>query len=177
MSRGPGKIERAIRALFDANPDRVFITDDLVEHCYPEADQRGAWIEKKHTVAVLRAVHKVCARDPNWTERPFSTVKLNEDPHLGLCFYNMDSLESFARAQVFGGDFGRRGAPDHDAIRRILDNDRYRKLMEPGGSWWRHVEMHRAKRDGDTARLAQLNAEQEESLRQIAIKVRNALDR
>ena len=37
MSRGPGRIERAIHALFDAHPDLAFVTDELAEHCYPDA--------------------------------------------------------------------------------------------------------------------------------------------
>ena len=51
MSRGPGRIERALRALFDAHPDLAFVTDELCEHCYP-----GVVIEKKHQVAVLRCL-------------------------------------------------------------------------------------------------------------------------
>lgn len=39
MSRGPGRIERAIRALFDAHPDLAFVTDEIVEHCYPKAER------------------------------------------------------------------------------------------------------------------------------------------
>jgi hypothetical protein len=66
MSRGPGRIEHAIRQLFDANPGRAFITEELVAHCYPDADPD--FVEKKHTVAVLRAAHKVVAADPNWRE-------------------------------------------------------------------------------------------------------------
>jgi hypothetical protein len=34
MSRGPGRIERAIRELFDASADRAFFTWELVFHCY-----------------------------------------------------------------------------------------------------------------------------------------------
>jgi hypothetical protein len=37
MSKGPGRIERAIRELFDDNPDLAFVTDELCEHCYPAA--------------------------------------------------------------------------------------------------------------------------------------------
>jgi hypothetical protein len=48
MSRGPGRIARAIRQLFDANPDLAFVTDELCEHCYPDARP----IERKHQVAV-----------------------------------------------------------------------------------------------------------------------------
>jgi len=31
MSRGPGRLERAIRALFDAHPTHSFDTDDFAE--------------------------------------------------------------------------------------------------------------------------------------------------
>jgi hypothetical protein len=34
MSKGPGRIERAIRELFDASPDRAFLTADRVKHCF-----------------------------------------------------------------------------------------------------------------------------------------------
>jgi hypothetical protein len=38
MSRGPGRIQRAIRRLFDEQPDQVFLTDDLVRYCFPDAE-------------------------------------------------------------------------------------------------------------------------------------------
>ena len=62
MSRGPGRIERAIRALFDASPDRAFLTADLCEHCFPNVRR----IERKHEVSTLRAVRKIIADDPDW---------------------------------------------------------------------------------------------------------------
>jgi hypothetical protein len=62
MSRGPGRIERAIRELLDAHPDLAFVTDDLVEHCYPGV----APIERKHQVSVLRAAWNVISRDSDW---------------------------------------------------------------------------------------------------------------
>ena len=159
MSKGPGKIERAIRALFDANPNRAFITDELVEHCYPEA---AHYIEKKHTVAVLRAAHKVISRDPNWWSTSISYGR-----NVGLCFFNGDSVESYALMRLIT-DYvmyrsrrptigrGVREVSCHDDLRAMLDDDDHRALMAPGGSWHRHVEMHRAKRDGDHQRLAEL---------------------
>jgi hypothetical protein len=42
MSKGPGRIERAIRQLFDAHPDLAFVTDELCEHCYP--DKEFGWL-------------------------------------------------------------------------------------------------------------------------------------
>jgi hypothetical protein len=88
MSRGPGRLERAIRALFDAHPDEAFVTDELCEHCYPEARP----IEKKHRVAVLRAARNVLKADLNWTIR--------SDHHQGdrWLFYNRDSAMSRAIA-------------------------------------------------------------------------------
>jgi hypothetical protein len=62
VSRGPGRIERAIRALFDAHSDEAFTTDELCEHCYPDARP----IERKHQVAVLRAARNVAGPDPDW---------------------------------------------------------------------------------------------------------------
>jgi hypothetical protein len=52
MSRGPGRIERAIRALFDAHPDPAFVTDELVEHCYPQAQRMS---DQRKRVAALEA--------------------------------------------------------------------------------------------------------------------------
>jgi hypothetical protein len=72
MSRGPGRIERALRALFDANPDKAFTTDDLCLACYPDiACQRfaRALIKHKHRVAVGRAAANVLTGDPNWRSR------------------------------------------------------------------------------------------------------------
>lgn len=64
MSRGPGRIERAIRGLFDAHPDEAFTTDQLCEHCY-SLDYPDE-VERKHRVAVVRAAYRVVERDPDW---------------------------------------------------------------------------------------------------------------
>jgi hypothetical protein len=34
MSRGPGKIERAIEALFQEHPDDAFSVEDIADHIY-----------------------------------------------------------------------------------------------------------------------------------------------
>jgi hypothetical protein len=88
MSRGPGRIERSIRALFDLHPDLAFITDDLVEHCFPSAGS----IERKHRVSVLRAAHSVIAADPNWRE-------MGRGGQCGV-FVNLDNLQSYALGKL-----------------------------------------------------------------------------
>jgi hypothetical protein len=93
MSRGPGRIERAIRALFDAHPDRHISTDDLVAHCYPGINH----IERKHRVAVLRAAHKVVAADPDWTtHRSFDHADYSLPPLGHTYFFRRDNKPSWA---------------------------------------------------------------------------------
>ena len=58
MSRGPGRIERAIRELFDANPDRAFFTADLVRVCFGYAPGWGL------PSAPDRAALEAIMRDP-----------------------------------------------------------------------------------------------------------------
>lgn len=62
MSRGPGRIERAIKAAFDAEPTRVFTTEYLCTHIYAGATK----IEKKHRVSLIRAAKRVLQREHNW---------------------------------------------------------------------------------------------------------------
>jgi hypothetical protein len=94
MSRGPGRVERAIRALFDAHPDEAFVTDELCEHCYP-----GVTIEKKHRVAVLRAAWNVLKHDPNWAARSDWSQGLRD------VFYNRDSVASSAMTHAMNGTY------------------------------------------------------------------------
>ena len=58
MSRGPGRIERAIYDLFADHPEGAWTTEDLCRRVYPTANR----IEKKHRVAVLRAVKTIMGK-------------------------------------------------------------------------------------------------------------------
>jgi hypothetical protein len=51
MSRGPGRVTRSLKAIFDRSPDGIFTTELLCRRVY-----RMAPVEKKHRVAVLRAL-------------------------------------------------------------------------------------------------------------------------
>jgi len=62
MSRGPGRVERAIKAAFDAEPTRVFTTEYLCTHVYTGATR----IEKKHRVSLIRAAKRVLQRELGW---------------------------------------------------------------------------------------------------------------
>jgi hypothetical protein len=57
VSRGPGRIETSLRQLFLDQPEGIFTTAELCRHAY-----RQARIEKKHRVAVLRALKSLARR-------------------------------------------------------------------------------------------------------------------
>ena len=60
MTRGPGRIERAIEAVL-RDADRSYSIDELAQIAYGTAE-----VEKKHRVAVLRALRGVGRRVPLW---------------------------------------------------------------------------------------------------------------
>jgi hypothetical protein len=123
MSRGPGRIERAIRALLDANPDRAFTTDELCEHCYPELPKPTHVYrpefrygpQRKHRVAVLRAAKHVVQRDPNWSVR-WTTSTGRE-----FIWFNQASLASTAMSFVLRNDPNGGTHAAERAVRMILD--------------------------------------------------------
>src|SRR5579872_2150128 len=89
MSRGPGRIERAIRTLFDANPELAFVTEELCEHCYP-----GVAVEKRHQVAVLRAARSIIKDDPDWR------MVRGDGPGSPAVFCNCANLQSYTLGQA-----------------------------------------------------------------------------
>jgi hypothetical protein len=171
MSRGPGRIERAIRELFDAHPDFAFVTDELVEHCY--SDVRP--IERKHQVAVLRAAWKVIDADPDWSA--YRTKGQGQ----GWVFANRANLQSWALGRmimggVFGSDFIYRSekrtrraswwwkpTTREDLLEKLKpeSDSRYLEQIQPGGFWAKEVERHRARRAGDVERADTLDCELE----------------
>jgi hypothetical protein len=151
MSRGRGRIERAIRQLFDDHPDLAFVTDELAEHCFP-----GVGIERKHQVSVLRAAHKVVAPDPDWTAWQI------ECKRRGWVFFNHASVQSYALGRMIAETYGAR----HDRTEMLARlqpgsvNDTFLDLCAPGGGWAGHVEMHRAAREGKSELVAALARQQ-----------------
>jgi hypothetical protein len=146
VSRGPGRIERAIRALFDAHPDEAFTTDDLANHCY----RLELWqpVERKHRVAVLRAVETVLATDPDWK----STT--GHSRGAARYFWNAASVASTAMAFIvaLGGDNSDRAWLTR-RTRDELASDRARQPHE------QRVRQHIAVRDAvshaEAARLVE----------------------
>ncbi len=123
MSRGPGKIERAIEAVFAAEPDDAFTTADLCDRVYPGLNR----VEKKHRVAVIRVAKKVFGR-AGWD--CYRTESLGGT----LVFYNPFDVMSYAIGRQKADMFTNYRNND----RRIADHWRttaegIRGTFEPGG--------------------------------------------
>ena len=144
MSRGPGRIERAIRQLLDAHPDLAFTTDGLAEHCYAGA---RVWLERKQRVAVTRALHKVVASDPDWRTQWAWT-----QGHMLIC-YNAASLKSVAMGRLY---------TTRAQLPAQLIDDKWRR--EEADRIRGEVADHVAMRDAGPAEREQLKAQRQARL-------------
>jgi hypothetical protein len=189
MSKGPGRVSRAIETALEAEPDNAFTVEDLCDRVYRGINR----VEKKHRVSVLRAAKAIVARR--------AEIGLMTSEGLGgtLVVFNRCQVLSYAMARLKSDNFMRyrsndkrntrlvsgwyrkaRGLPaprkgrvwvetHHNANEaklraRLSEGGPDQRLITPGGTWWCHVQMHIAERDGEAERLAQLKAEQEQGL-------------
>jgi hypothetical protein len=130
MSRGPGHIERAIeQALRDT--DRSFIVEELAKLAYPDI----AAVEKKHRVAVLRAISNVEKKIPLWFFRTYT-------PPWRLIMTNRNNVRSYAHGFLRYSWWNAERTLDE--IENILRDPEIQLVMEPGGIWWTNVEINKA---------------------------------
>jgi hypothetical protein len=141
VSRGPGRIERAIdAALRDA--DRSFSVVELAALAYPGINRT----EKKHSVSVLRAVNNIAERLFVWTWRTYEGASR-------FFFCNGSNVRSYAHGllRIWGAE------RSLDEIDRILSDPEIQAVMSPGGLWWTEVEINKVedelRRGGDTPEL------------------------
>ncbi|NJO53838.1 MAG: hypothetical protein HC829_02470 [Bacteroidales bacterium] len=172
MSRGPGRLELAIKAVLDGEPDNAFTTDDLCRRVYPGINK----VEKKHRVSVTRAARNIANRHDSFG--CLRTENLG-----GTCvWFRTDSLLSYAMAKIKAASFTYYQSndpriPDHqkkseDVLRAMLaPGGRYHGYIVPGGAWWSHVESWREEREAklacDDNRLHAIYAEREAKNRRI----------
>jgi hypothetical protein len=140
----PGRVERALAAIFDRERNNAFTVEDLAERVYP-----GESVARKHRVSIIRATRNVARRRPEiqW---------LHGDGHGGpLVIFRHDEVMSYAMARLKADrlhmyrsshDSSVYRRRDERALRRELDDESHRKLIGPGGAWRRHVDIFLAKR-------------------------------
>jgi hypothetical protein len=88
MSRGPGRIQRAILALIESDAHGAWLVSDICKREYAETGR----VEKKHQVAVNRALSNMALPEP-WEVR-YSGSRGNM-----RVLYNTRDAESRARAE------------------------------------------------------------------------------
>jgi hypothetical protein len=144
MSRGPGRIERALAAIFDAEPENAFTSEELCARIY---STHGVPIQTKHHISLIRAAKTLAKRRPEiiWFR---SQIRGSE-----LVFARQDNVTSYTLGQL-KRTWGCRGWDD-DELRAILAApSRFWAELVP--SWARDVEIFLAARDGDIAKTMQL---------------------
>lgn len=147
MSKGPGKIERAVVDLVAGNPDNAFT---VAEACVQIYDLFLEYrVDRKHRVAVIRAIKSAIARGANlermgWGGRGAAVV-----------LYTPDNLTSYGLAYI------KRHHPDawtDERARERLAHKDYQEYMVPGGLWWCQVELVKARRAGNAELVAKIEA-------------------
>jgi hypothetical protein len=144
MSRGPGRIQRAIEFAFKANPASTFAVDDLTTLAYPGINR----IEKKHRVAVLRAAASASETCGWWYARA-------ERPGHQVIYGNPVDLRSYATWKM-RLDFST-GGLSLEEMTAALDypaagwSQEWRRIQPPDGAWWKHVEINKARANGKHA--------------------------
>lgn len=175
MSRGPGSVERAIRDLFRMEPSGAFTTEELCESVFGA----GVTIEKKHRVSVLRAARRIVNTDADW--RVWSSETMGGS----LVFFNMGDVISYSLARLKSDTLhqyrSKRAAAAFAPLSYPMDEQQLRdliapggnkhSLITPGGAWWRHVEIHKAERDGDQSRAAEIQAKLDADIRRSAARL------
>jgi hypothetical protein len=147
MSKGFGIVQRKIDKLFSGDPEAVFTVEDLCKEVYDAFD-----CTKAQRVAVIRAAKAVAKRHPG--------IEMWKGETRGgqSIFLHHDNVTSYAVARLIGEARGATWArKDQSHARETLSKDeRYAELIKPGGTWWLFVQNWIAERDGDKAKLAEL---------------------
>src|SRR5260370_32165026 len=169
MSKGPGRIQLAISAVFAAEPDNAFTTTELCERIYHvvpqfsldddcdwiENDDRD-WVEKKHRIAVVRAAKKIARLD--W----FASDTLGGQ----LVFFDPLNVMSYAMARLKGDNFGGyrknhrpprwRQETEAQLRARLVEGGDHHQYVGKDGSWRRQGEIERSKPGDDPKPAARL---------------------
>jgi hypothetical protein len=163
MSRGRGRIEQVVEALFTSKPSETFSTDELVEAVYRGVNR----IEKKHRVAVLRAADKVANR-LHWQRWQCERWGISGGvAGRGSIYVNMLDVHSYALGRLRVDNFN--AGLSIAQLEAELHKDIWAKRIKRGGTYWLFVEQHKAKAgliklDRETKRMVRAQKKQHESL-------------
>jgi hypothetical protein len=137
MSRGPGRVMRAIVAAVEADPHHAVTIEEMCEQLYPSA--RGG-PPTKYRAAVTRAGKTAARHGDNIGHTSY------RGPGRTAAFYAADDLKAYACAQL-------KALGWWDGSLHHLETT-FKNHMEPGGIWWLEVQLFVAERDGNADRTA-----------------------
>jgi hypothetical protein len=167
MSKGLGRVGRAIEAALIAEPDNAFTVDDLCDRVFPGIDR----VQKKHRVSVIRAAKSVAKRHAN-----FESVR---SEMLGgtTVFYVADNVMSSAMGRLKSDNLhGYRNShpnprwvsdTEQELQARLIEGGKDHRHVVAGGCYWRQVEEWKAKRSGDTETVQRLQAESDREMEEL----------
>ena len=154
MSRGPGRVERAIISALEEAANNALTTQELCERCYDEP------IVKKHRVVVLRALRQIMARRAD-----LATCNMGGLGSQVVAYWRYDVTSyAMARLKADGLNYYRSNDPrllphqrktERQLMASLRKGGEYHRYIVKGGMWWNHVQLSIAVRDGDhrTAKL------------------------
>jgi hypothetical protein len=150
MSRGPGKIERAIAALLDGNPDMAVTAEELAERVYGIAA-----VEHKHIVSVLRALRRLAQRRPDIDKTWGRDWKRLHKKGGRTVWFNRRNVQSYglmmlktrycayrisdAEKQLSYLRHIRRVETEAELRAMLAPSGKYHRHIQPGGEWYRAV--------------------------------------
>jgi hypothetical protein len=144
---GAEHIESIVTAVFTADPDNAFTTDDLCDRVYPGLKR----VERKHRAAIIPIAKKVCERlGENWD------YWRGEVRGGTLVFWNRASVTSYAMARqkcdwLYRYRYKFRPATEADLKAEIAPGGRHHEHIVEGGAWWQHCQEDIAKFKQTTA--------------------------
>jgi hypothetical protein len=134
MSRGPGRIERAIAEAFERNPQATFSVAELAPYAFPGLNS----LSRKHRVSIIRAAENVA-----W--RLYWRGEHERRRHGEIIYSNLLDPRSL-RLGMLRRDFCC-NRDDLATVHRVLEEDA--SELVPRGVWWLHTQIHRANIEGD----------------------------
>jgi hypothetical protein len=191
MSRGHGKVQRAILAVFAAEPDNAFLLSELCERVYSGRNR----IEHKYRNAVGRAAKGISSID-HMKREVLGSELVFYDP-LNVMSYAMARLKSdnltnyrnndarwfvprpewFREAMGYkkGYEYRRAQTSEDDLRRWLAEGGSHHEHVVEGGVWWRHTEVRKARARGDEETAARLQAKLDAELAGVVSKLNQKL--
>jgi hypothetical protein len=149
MSKGPGRVERELLYWLQRGGDEAaFALEQLCWFVYGPPDDGPP--PKAQQIVIVRAANNIIRRGGNYAWHRWSGGRGSRK-----ILYVPDNLVSYAKACIASNPH----SWVMDDWEETLQQPRYRDLMQPGGAWWRNVEIIKAERAGDADRVAALTAE------------------